>query len=203
MDRTSGIDRTSGSGFMTGRVDYPMRDSFGIDRFSSSLDQRSIQGMGSPSSGPSFQSSMTQGDIERSVQARMGRVRSLNGDGGRMTSGARGSSSMSFGPDPRGMGSGGIGSSMGRGFIRPRGREGMGSAGMDTGMMMGSGSMVPMSPSSMMTGFSGRMEGYPPGFGETSFSGERPSMSGGMMERPGMFGGGPSGSMMGPFYPRF
>lgn len=215
MDRTSGMGRPSGS-FMTGSVDFPMRPSSGMDRFSSSLDQRSIQGMGSPSSGPSFQSSMTQGDIERSVQARMDRVRSGFGDGRRM-----GPGSMGFGSDTRGMGSVGIGSSRGRGFMGPSGPETAGSSrsgAMGSGMMAGSGAMVPMSPSSsMVTGFPGGMEGYPPfmsggspGFGGASFSGpDRSSVSGssftgGMMGGPpAMFRGGSGGPMMGPPFSRF
>ncbi|XP_045214816.2 spidroin-1-like [Mercenaria mercenaria] len=165
--------RPSETSSIAGRGDFFMP---GRDRFSSSLDQRSIQGMGSPGLGPSFQSSLSQRDIERSVQARMDRERSRAGGSGgmrpsmesgsmgfgRMSSSSMRSGGTDTGPfEGAGMGSvavGGMGSmrggagSMGGG-MDPVGPSGMGSRGisMEPGIMgsMRSGGVSPMGPSGM------------------------------------------------------
>lgn len=221
FEASAGGSGTSFRGEMGGRT---MISSPGMDRFSSSLDQRTIQGIGSSGTGHSFSSPMSQGEIERSVQSRMERERSRFGG---MGPGTRGMAGMAPGFSPSGtssgafsrsgvMGTGGMGhmrsggmgsGGLGPGILGPIGSGGIGSAsGMRT---MGSAGMGPGFSTGMTDSFSPFMTSGSSGFSGHSFSssgaamGGGPGMSGGMSIRggPGMSRG--TGLMMPPGYPRF
>lgn len=140
------------SGFSSGGGDFSMGQSPEFNRFSSSLDQRAIHGMGPSPSGPSFSGSLSRFEIDRSVQARMDRERSRLGGGG-MGPRNFGSGGMApyFGAGPGGMNmivGGGMGQMTGGG-TGPIGGPGLGPVGRGMGT------------NGMVSGFSGRMESYP------------------------------------------
>lgn len=182
LSRDFHMSGESRPGFSGRGGDFSMGQSPEFSRFSSSLDQRAIHGMGSSPSGPSLTGSLSRFEIDRSVQARMDRERSRLGGGG-MGPRNFGSGGMapSLGAGHGGMNTMGGGAGMGQmigngmnpmtgGGMGPMGGPGLGPVG--TGM--GTNGIVP--------GFSGGMEGYPPFMGAGNQFQNRMSMVG----HPGM-----------------